>query len=121
MIQETVFTALAPLVQGKCYPSIAPDHTTPPYLVYTRVASTPENTLADGQPIQQARLQIDIYAQGYAAAQALAGQVEAAMIGLNNAAPAPDGRGVVMLLELDEFEADLKYHRIIHDYSIWHY
>jgi hypothetical protein len=113
VIQEQVFSALAPLVSGRVYPNTAPDKPTTPYIVYTRVASTPENTLDDGQSIQQTRLQIDIYDKTYAGVQALAQLVEAAL----TVAPI----GAIQLLDQDQYEPEVKLHRVIHDYSIWHY
>lgn len=113
MIQETVYTALQSLVGGRVYPNVAPDKPTAPYIVYSRVASSPENTLADGQPIQQTRLQVDIYDKTYAGVQTLAESVLTAMTGATVKA--------IQLLEQDQYEQDVKLHRVIHDYSIWHY
>jgi len=121
MIQELVYTALAPLVASAVYPGVAPDGTLPPYIVYSRVSSVPENTLDPTQPIQQTRLQVDVYGATYVAAQQLAAAVTAAMLGLNTAAGPPTGVSVVQVLELDQYEGDIKYHRVIQDYSLWHY
>jgi hypothetical protein len=41
-------------------------------VVYARVSSAPENTLADGAPIENTRLQVDCFDTTYAAAVALA-------------------------------------------------
>jgi len=113
VIQEQVFTALSPLVSGRVYPAVAPNNVTVPYIVYLRVASTPENTLADGQPIQQTRLQVDVYDKTYLGAQTLAEQVKTAL----TAPPV----NAVQILEQDQYEPDVRLHRVIHDYSIWHY
>jgi len=112
MIQETVYTALQSLVSGRVYPQVAPDKPTAPYIVYARVASSPENTLSSGQPIQQTRLQVDIFDKTYAGAIALAEQVIAAMTGATVNA--------IQILEMDQYEPDVKLHRVVHDYSIWH-
>src|SRR5574340_121579 len=113
MIQETVFSALSGLVAGRVYPSVAPDGAVAPFIVYQRVGSSPENTLADGQPVQQTRMQIDAYATTYAAAQTLAQQIEAAM----TAAPVSG----IQIMDMDGYEADVKLHRVTQDYSIWYY
>lgn len=111
-IQQSVYTALTSLVGGRVHPSVAPDQQTLPFIVYNRVSSVPTTTLADGQPIQQTRMQVDIYAATYSAAQALADQVRDALIG----SPLYG----VQLMEFDGFEEDIKVFRVVHDYSFWH-
>jgi len=113
MIQEAVFTALTSLVAGRVHPNVAPDSVVAPYIVYARVASAPETTLANGQPIQQTRLQVDVYDKTYAGVQTLAGQAITAL----TSAPV----SAVQLLEQDQYEPDVKLHRVILDFSIWHY
>jgi len=114
MLQEDVFTVLCTIAAlgNRCHPGVAPDKPTTPYVVYTRIASSPENTLADGQPIQQTRLQVDTYASTYAQAQATAQAVEAAMLG--------GFAQITLQLEQDLYEAEVKLHRVSQDYSIWH-
>ena len=112
MIQEQLFTALSGVVGGRVFPNIAPNNIAKPYLVYSRVASTPENTLADGVPVENTRVQIDCLDTTYADVIALAQAVKAAMkaSGLTN----------LLLLEQDQYEPDALLHRVILDFSIWH-
>ena len=75
MIQEdlkTLLTAALPTVP--IYPVIGIQGTALPYIVYSRVISPVENVLAGNgtPPINQTRMQIDVYAQSYASAQATA-------------------------------------------------
>lgn len=113
MIQEQLFTALATVADGRVFPNVAPNNVARPYVVYTRVASTPENTLADGAPVENTRFQIDCFASTYASAVSLSESVKSAMkaSSLTN----------LLLLEQDQFEPDALLHRVILDFSVWHY
>lgn len=113
MIQEQVVTALGLIAGGRVFPNIAPNNTQAPYLVYLRVMATPENTLADGIPINNTRLQIDCFEATYSGAQALAASVKAALIA--------SSISHVLLSEQDQFEVEALLHRVILDFSIWHY
>jgi hypothetical protein len=72
----------------------------------------PENTLADGAPIENTRLQVDCFDTTYAAAVALAETVKAAI--------KSSAITHVLLLEQDQFEPEALLHRVILDFSIWH-
>ena len=113
MIQEQLFTALSGVAGGRVFPNLAPNDVQAPYLVYLRVASVPENTLADGIPIDNTRVQIDCFDTTYAGALALAESVKAALRASNIT--------FVLLMEQDQFEFDALLHRVILDFSIWHY
>ncbi|SRR6266404_361022 len=120
MIQEDLVTLLGPLVPNgdgskRVYGSIGKQGTLMPYIVYQRVISQVENIL-DGNgnpPINNTRMQIDVWSNSYADAQATAAAVRVAMLGwatknLNNG-------------EQDFYEQDTRLHRVMMDYSIWHY
>lgn len=111
MTPDDIFNALKGLVQNRVHPLVAPDKPATPYIVYQRIASVPENTLSDGVPIDQTRLQVDSYADDYLSVQNLATSVKAAM-----AAAFPQS---TLQLEQDLYEQDTKLFRVMHDYSIW--
>jgi hypothetical protein len=98
---------------ARIYPQIAPDMPTSPYIVYQRVSANSENVLSGATGLINTRLQIDVYAQTYLAALALAAQVDALM-----------GAWAVQNVSnpsQDVFEPDVRLYRVILDYSIWHY
>ena len=111
MIQQDIFTALSGVAGGRVFPNIAPSNVQKPYVVYARVSSAPENTLADGAPIENTRLQVDCFDTTYAAAVALAETVKAAI--------KSSAITHVLLLEQDQFEPEALLHRVILDFSIW--
>ena len=111
MIQQDIFTALSTLAGGRVFPNIAPNNVQKPYVVYARVSSAPDNTLADGAPVENTRLQVDCFDITYAAAVALAETVKAAM--------KSSAITHVLLLEQDQFEPEALLHRVILDFSIW--
>lgn len=112
MIQQGIFAALAGVAGGRVFPNLAPHNVQTPYVVYARVSSSPENTLADGAPVANTRLQVDCFDATYAGALTLAGAVKAAM---KNSVITH-----LLLLEQDQFEPEASLHRVILDFSIWH-
>lgn len=114
-IQEQLTTLLSGVASGGIFPMTAAQNAAPPYLVYQRVAETVENTLAGNgtPPIANTRFQIDVWANTYAQAVALAGSVRALMHAwaVQN----------VLNLENDEYEPDVMLYRVLLDYSVWHY
>lgn len=112
---QAVVTALQTVFPSSVYAQIAPDQTAAPFAVYTRVATTPEVTVASGIPIRNMRLQLDVYAPTYAQAVLLASQAETALTSV--AYPI----SVVPLSQADSFEPDVRLHRVISEYSVWHF
>lgn len=113
-IQEQLYTALSGLAGGQIYPLLAPQTVTAPFVVYTRISGTEENTLASGQPIQNTRLQIDSYDVSYANVQALADAVKAAVMGMS-------GNPLPITAATDLYEAEVKLFRVTQDFGFWHY
>ena len=110
-IETSIYAALSGLASGKVYPLVAPEKVVAPYIVYSRISSTPENTLDGGSTIVLVRIQVDTYANTYSACKNLAESVRVAMEG-----------GVVkstMQTDQDLFEPDLKVYRISQDYYVW--
>lgn len=110
-IETTIYTALSSLASGKVYPLVAPEKITAPYIVYSRISSTPENTLDGGATIDLVRIQVDTYANTYSAVKSLAESVRSALEG--SAAKA------TLQTDQDLFEPDLKVYRISQDYYCW--
>lgn len=114
-IEEQIFSALSAIaaVGTRVYPNIAPDKVQTPYIVYHNIANKPEVVLDNSVPINNTRMQIDVYDKVYlAGAKAVAAQVVAKMA----AAPFTS----VPLISQDLYEPDVKLHRVQMDYSIWY-
>lgn len=114
-MQQDLFTLLstgATDAAARVYPVTAPAATVRPYLTYQRISASPENILSGSSGLVNTRLQIDMFADTYAAAQALAAQVAILM--------AAWVLQTVSLSAQDLYEAEEKLHRVSADYSIWH-
>ena len=113
-MQEQLLTLLSGATDAgtRIYPNASPDKPARPYLVYTRASSNSENVLGGYGGIMNTRIQIDAYADSYAAAQALASQVDALMRAwaLQN----------VSYPAIDQYEPETRLHRVILEYSVWH-
>lgn len=97
---------------ARLYPLTAPDQPQTPYAVYARVSANSENVLSGSSGLINTRLQIDVYAATYGEAQRCAAQVDALLSGWS----VPS----VSLAAQDLYEPDVKLHRVILDYSLWH-
>jgi hypothetical protein len=113
-VQEQLFALLngATAAADRIYPNASPDKPGRPYIVYTRISANSDNVLNGSSGIINTRMQIDCYADSYNAVQSLAAQVDALM------------RGWVLQSisypAIDQYEPDVRLHRVILDYSIWH-
>lgn len=96
-------------VVGKCYPMVAPEKPAVPYAVYFQVANAPEVTVATEVPIENTRVQVDVYAKTYSQVQTLADGIRSAMLGLK----------AVPILAQDLYEDEVKLYRVTQDFSIW--
>lgn len=115
MSMQELFVALvqnATDAQERVYPQIAPDGVQRPYIVYQCVTVNVENVMAGRTGLTNTRLQVDVYATTYAQAQ----QIAAAVAELMASWPLPN----VPILAQDIYESDVKLHRVMTDYSIWH-
>lgn len=114
-LQSDLFTLLSTGgtdCAGRVYPGVAPDAPTLPYMVYSRINTNSENVLSGTSGLANTRMQIDIYAKTYVQAQTIARAVDTLMNGWNYQN--------VSILSQDMYEPDVKLHRVIADYSIWH-
>lgn len=85
MLEDRIYTALAagsppPTdAQDRVYPILAPEGTELPRITYTRVSTTPANSLDGHAGLDSVRVQIDCWARTARAAATLAAQVRKAM------------------------------------------
>ena len=84
---------------------------TVPYIIFLRVVSVVNNSLSGRSDLQKTRVQIDVLDRTYSRAQALAGQVVAAI-----ASAFPQS---TQLSVSDTYEPVVKAYRISSDFSIW--
>lgn len=108
-IQEQLVAYLAPITA--LHPMVAPQGSALPYATYQRVASPVTNVLSGAPPIENTRLQVDVWASTYQAAQTLARSITTAMQAwaVQN----------VLLNSYDLYEQDVKVYRVLLEFSIW--
>lgn len=114
MMDEDLYTLLSPLCANRVYPSGARENTAVPYIVYLRVATTPQNVLdkLGGDPVaSRALVQIDAYDTTYASVRSIIDAVCAAMLTF--------AYGNLRQNVMYWFETDTHYHRGMVEYAIW--
>lgn len=98
--------------EDRVYPQVAPDGVRRPFIVYQRISMNSENVLDGRTGLINTRLQVDVYATTYAQAQQIAAAIDALMDGwtFQN----------ISIVSQDLFESEVKLHRVVSDYSVWH-
>lgn len=96
----------------RIYPQVAPDGVTRPFIVYQRINTNTENVLSGSTGLKNTRLQVDVFANTYSQAQQIAAAIESLMSGW--------ATQNVSILSQDFFEDEVKLHRVMTDFSIWH-
>jgi hypothetical protein len=98
--------------EDRVYPQVAPDDVPRPYIVYQQVTVNSENVLSGRTGLINTRLQVDVYATTYAQAHQTANAVNALM----------DSWAIqnVPILAQDIYESEVKLHRVMTDFSVWH-
>lgn len=113
VLLQDIQTALAPLATGGVWygvndsqPAVAP------FIVYSRVVSTTNNSLQGPSDLQNTRVQVDVYARTIAQAESISDAVAVAM-------QSGPWRSSVALSSQDFYEADPRLYRISRDFSVW--
>lgn len=110
-IEVRLKAVLDPTVSGQVYPMIAPQNTTGSYITYQNLINSPEYTLSDGISINNARMQMDCWADDYATVKALADSVAIALLAASFTN--------IPLSSQDGYDQAAKKFRVILDYSLW--
>lgn len=71
-LEEIIFLKLGPLVDDRVWPLVAPAGTARPYIVFTPASNQGSYTLRRAGNLDRRLTQIDVYAEGYDQAEALA-------------------------------------------------
>ena len=81
---EVKLTALLKRVHSRIYPRLAPDDAVSPLIIYTRVSTTREVTLAGPANIAYPTFRVDVYADRYRDALVLADEVRRQLDGFRD-------------------------------------
>lgn len=110
-IDERIQSLLSPLGAGGAHQDIAAQGAAVPYIVWSFVSSTTNNTFSGASNVQNTRLQVDCYAATQAARKALADAVVAAMAGASFSS--------VQLTGQNLYEQETKLFRALLEFSVW--
>jgi hypothetical protein len=108
----SVLVAAATAAAGRVYPMERPENSALPAIVYQRVSTTPDVTLAGDSGLDAVRLQVACWASTYAAAKSLAAAARTAITGSASLK-------AITEMELDDRDEDTREYRVILDFRIW--
>lgn len=112
MIEQAITQALAPLVDGRVFPDVAPLGTERPYIVYQQVGGEDASTFDGACATENARMQIAVWADARMTASAVARLARAALT-------PPPLSGVPLGAPVSHHEADTGLYGAVADFSIW--
>ncbi|MGY6256543.1 DUF3168 domain-containing protein [Paraburkholderia caledonica] len=112
--EAIVFGALRGLVADRCYPDVAPANVARPYITYQAVGGQSPNYLNNTVDLQNARMQVNVWADTRSAATAVMQSAIAALSG----API---RATTLGAPVSTYEPDTKLYGSREDFSIWFY
>ncbi len=108
MIDADLYTLLAAI--GTTSPGTVPDDTDPPYIVYSRVNTSPGNLLDGAPKDEHISFAIDVHATSALAARTLADQIKTALQAASF--------GGYVLGDRDMYEPEVKLYRVIIDFDV---
>lgn len=113
-VESSIYTALQGLVGGRCYPDVAPELATRPYISFQQVGGSAVNFIDPTVPSKKnARFQINAWADTRAQAATLAGQIEDALRVVTTL------RTTVLGAPVASYEPDTKLRGTRQDFSFW--
>lgn len=113
-VESQVFDALKALVANRCYPDLAPDGASRPYLVFQQVGGSAVNFLGPTVPSKKnSRMQVSVWGDTRAQVSALAVQVEDTLRGTASL------QTVVLAAPVATYDPDTKLRGSQQDFSIW--
>jgi len=107
MIEKAVYQALKS-VTSKVTPLMLPQNTTYPAITYFNVTPVPINHLKGESTTQNARIQVDIWAESYTEVKSLYLQVKTAMSAIS-----------LFIGANEVYEDKTKLYRLSLDFSVW--
>jgi hypothetical protein len=106
----------AGLVAARIYPSLMPQGTTLPVIVYQVISEVPENSIGGTSAgrLTGSRIQIDCYATTYRAAHAVADAVDVVLSALESPDLSAWREG-----SRDFYDNEAQLHRVSLDFAVW--
>lgn len=107
---QALLTTLAP-AGGVWYAANTTGEPVYPFIVWTRITSTPNVSLGGPSDLQNTRIQVDIFSRSVAEAESIGKALDAAMAGwsVQN----------VPISSMDMYEEPVRAYRVSKDFSVW--
>ncbi|MFM0326086.1 DUF3168 domain-containing protein [Caballeronia glebae] len=112
--EAIVYGALRGLVGDRCYPDVAPAGALRPYVTYQAVGGRSPNYLSNTVDLQNARMQVNVWADSRSVANSIMQSAIAALTG-------PAIKATTIGAPVSTYEADTKLYGSREDFSIWFY
>lgn len=109
------------LTGDKVYPGVRPQGSALPAIIFNRISGRPGYVMSGPDGSSESRVQIDAYADSYAATKALARAVRSTLSGLRGAHHGVTFQGVFLESARDGFEGENpeRIFRVSMDFTVW--
>jgi hypothetical protein len=107
-------------ITTRVYPNYIPQAPTWPLVVYQKVSGERDHDITGPTGKAHPRFQLECWAETYDEAKSLANAVREALDGNTFTEGAVTIGSVVIQTEFDAYEPDVKCHRIVMDFNVWH-
>lgn len=104
----------------RIYPNFIPQSPTFPLIVYQRISGFRDQTLSGPSGKAHPRFQIEAWASTYTATKSLANAIREALDGETFVSGTVTIGSCLIQSERDAYEPDVKCHRTIMDFNLWH-
>jgi len=108
------------IVGTRIYPNLLPQDVTLEAITYRRVSGPHVSAFGTDAGLSNPRFQVDVWADLYTEAVALAAAVQTALVRFRGTIASETIQDILLLNELDIYEQERRIHRVMMDFEVWH-
>jgi len=116
---KSILTSAATSAGGRVYPVAVPQNPTYPLMLYRRASSGREHTLRGAVSMARPAMEVNCYAESYAAAKTLANEILAAIDGKTFALTGISLKSILVVDEEDLYDPDIEKFVTRLAFSVW--
>jgi hypothetical protein len=107
-------------ITARCYPVMIPQNPTCPLILYAKISGPRDHHLEGPSGLANPRMQVEAWDATYGGAKKLAEAIRKALDGYTGIVSGVKIGSCLLDSERDIYEPELKVHRTIMDFTIWH-
>lgn len=117
---RSILVTASTAASTRIYPVYLPQDVTLPAITYQLLDDDPKDNAAGCAGLFMARVQFDVFAETFLAMKSLVDEVRNALMGYTGVVSDVTIKGIRLETKLDMFEPEIKNHRGIIRFHVWH-